>query len=65
MTTQKMLEEWLEILNDVSIFLEDHIACEADKDRIIQLDRVINGIYDMKKAQIIVLKRKLKIEKKD
>ena len=41
------LQVWLDILNDVSCFLEDHIAEEKDKDRIIQLDRVINGVYNL------------------
>lgn len=48
---KKELEIYLDILNDVSCFLEEHIMCEEDKDRIIQLDRVINFIYNLTKGK--------------
>ena len=51
MKTNKKIEKLLDILNDVSCFLEEHVMCEEDKDRIIQLDRVINFIYNLTKGK--------------
>lgn len=47
MTTQKMLDNWLDTLNDVSAYMEQFIMNEDDKDRIIKLDKVIDQIYEM------------------
>lgn len=47
MTTQKMLDNWLDILNDVSAYIEQFIMNEDDKDRIIKLDKVIDQIYEL------------------
>ena len=49
---KKKYEIWLDILNDVSVMLECYIATEQDKQRIHDLDSVIDGIYElMKKAE--------------
>jgi len=47
MTTQKMLDSWLDTLNDVSAYIEQFIMNEDDKDRIIKLDKVIDHIYEL------------------
>lgn len=46
---QKKIEEWLDILNEISVFLEAFVACEDDKRRIRDLDKVIDGLYNMSK----------------
>lgn len=47
MKTSKMLERWLDVLNEVSIILEMYIANEEDKRRIHDLDKVIDDIYNL------------------
>lgn len=50
MTTQKKLEQWLEILNEISVYLEMYIMNEEDKRRIHELDSVIDDIYNILNA---------------
>lgn len=54
MKTSKLLEQWLETLNEVSIVLEERITCEEDKKLILKLDKVIDDIYNMNKIMPIV-----------
>lgn len=43
---KKMLEKWLDILNQVSCALEEHITCEEDERLLSKLDDVIDEIYN-------------------
>ena len=45
MKTSERLENWLEVLNEVSAFLELYKTSEEDKRRIKDLDQVIDEIY--------------------
>lgn len=54
MKTSKLLEQWLETLNEVSIALEERITCEEDKKLILKLDKVIDDIYNMNKIMPLV-----------
>ena len=50
MTTQKMINNWLDILNDISAYIEQFVMNEDDKDRIHKLDKVIDEMYNLLKA---------------
>lgn len=54
MTTSKMLEKWLDILNQVSGALEEHITCEEDQRLLLKLDEVIDDIYTLRKTMPLV-----------
>ena len=45
MKTSKKIEKWLDVLNEVSVALEEHIASEEDKKLILKLDDVIDELY--------------------
>jgi ribosomal protein S15P/S13E len=47
MTIQQKLDNWLDILNDISVYIEQFIMNEEDKDRIHKLDKVIDQIYEL------------------
>lgn len=47
MTIQQKLDNWLDILNDVSVYIEQFVMNEEDKDRIHKLDKVIDQIYEL------------------
>ena len=50
MKTSEKLNSWLDVLNDVSAYIEQFIMTEEDKDRIIKLDKVIDQIYELSQA---------------
>ena len=47
MTIQQKLDNWLDILNDISVYIEQFVMNEEDKDRIHKLDKVIDQIYEL------------------
>lgn len=58
MTTQKMINNWLDILNDISAYIEQFVMNEEDKDRIHKLDKVIDELYTFMKVLPLVENKK-------
>lgn len=56
MKTSKKIEKWLDVLNEVSVALEEHIASEEDKKLILKLDDVIDELYTFMKVLPLVEK---------
>lgn len=54
MKTSKKIEKWLDVLNEVSVALEEHIASEEDKKLILKLDYVIDELYTFMKVLPLV-----------
>lgn len=54
MKTSKKIEKWLDVLNEVSVALEEHIASEEDKKLILKLDDVIDELYTFMKVLPLV-----------
>lgn len=58
MKTSKKIEKWLDVLNEVSVALEEHIASEEDKKLILKLDDVIDELYTFMKVLPLVENKK-------
>ena len=58
MKTSKKIEKWLDILNQVSCALEEHITCEEDKRLLLKLDDVIDELYTFMKVLPLVENKK-------
>lgn len=56
MKTSKKIEKWLDVLNEVSGALEEHVASEEDKKLILKLDDVIDELYTFMKVLPLVEK---------
>lgn len=54
MKTSKKIEKWLDVLNEVSVALEEHVASEEDKKLILKLDDVIDELYNFMKVLPLV-----------
>lgn len=54
MKTSEKIEKWLDVLNEVSVALEEHIASEEDKKLILKLDYVIDELYTFMKVLPLV-----------
>lgn len=52
MKTSEKINRWLDILAEVSVFLEDNITCEEDKKRIKNLDLVLDDLYNINKVLV-------------
>lgn len=58
MKTSKKIEKWIDVLNEVSVALEEHIASEEDKKLILKLDDVIDELYTFMKVLPLVENKK-------
>lgn len=56
MKTSEKIEKWIDVLNEVSVALEEHIASEEDKKLILKLDDVIDELYTFMKVLPLVEK---------
>lgn len=58
MKTSEKIEKWIDVLNEVSVALEEHIASEEDKKLILKLDDVIDELYTFMKVLPLVENKK-------
>lgn len=56
MKTSEKIEKWLDVLNEVSVALEERVASEEDKKLILKLDDVIDELYTFMKVLPLVEK---------